>query len=58
MADGTKWEGAAPGEETWEPAQHFVKKYCVEVPRYLKTHGLDVGMALLSKEEGERVLGV
>ena len=41
----TKWEGAAPGEETWEPAQHFVMRYCYELVKYLRAHGLNVGMA-------------
>ena len=54
----TRWEGAAPGEETWEPAQSFVTRYCYELVKYLKAHSLDVGMAqVLSDTPGEVVTG-
>ena len=28
----TKWEGASPGEETWEPVGNFVHRYSYELP--------------------------
>jgi hypothetical protein len=39
----TKWQHAAPGEETWEPASHFKTRYCVEFPAYLKAHRIRIG---------------
>ena len=40
----TQWEGSPPGEETWEPAENFIPRYCVEFPAYLRTHHLDLGV--------------
>ena len=55
----TKWEGAAPGEETWEPAQNFILRYCGEFIAYLRKHKIDVGMAeVLDDVLGERVIHV
>ena len=39
----TQWEGSE--EETWEPAQSFVTKYCYKMVKYLQDHGLSCDMA-------------
>lgn len=41
----TQWEGASIKESTWEPAHHFVARYCYKFVEYLQQNGLDVGMA-------------
>ena len=43
----TRWQHAAPGENTWEPASQFITRYCVEFPTYLKTHRLRIGAVKL-----------
>ena len=41
----TKWEGAEPGEETWEPPSNFVTRYCVEFVQYLKKNRLPLQLS-------------
>ena len=40
----TKWEGAAPGEETWEPVGNFVHRYSYKLPEYCKSKGLSLDL--------------
>ena len=40
----TKWEGADPGEETWEPVGHFVHRYSYKLPLYCKAQGLSLDL--------------
>ncbi len=41
----TKWEGAAPGEETWEPVGHFVHRYSYKLPEYCQKKGIRLDLA-------------
>ena len=38
----TEWEHAEPGERTWEPAAHFITRYCAKFPAYLRARRLSV----------------
>lgn len=40
----TKWEGASPGEETWEPVGNFVHRYSYQLPRYCQKKGLSLNL--------------
>ena len=40
----TRWEGAEPGEETWEPMDSFILRYCYEVVQYCKEKGLKLDL--------------
>ena len=40
----TRWEGAGPKEETWEPADSFILHYCYEVVQYCKEKGLKLDL--------------
>jgi hypothetical protein len=40
----TKWEGAAPGEETWEPVGNFVHRYSYKLPLYCQKSGLSLDL--------------
>ncbi len=40
----TKWEGAAPGKETWEPVGNFVHRYSYKLPEYCKKKGLSLDL--------------
>ena len=36
----TKWEGADPGSETWEPVGNFIHRYSSELVKYCQNKGL------------------
>lgn len=40
----TQWEGAAPGEETWEPVGNFVHRYSYKLTEYCKIKGLSLDL--------------
>ncbi len=41
----TQWEGAAPGEETWEPVGNFVHRYSYKLPEYFRRRGIRLDLA-------------
>ena len=47
----TKWEGAGPNEETWEPVNNFVLRYCFELVQYCKQKGLKLDLVQYLKSE-------
>ena len=40
----TRWENAGPGEETWEPVDSFILRYCYEIVQYCKDKGLKLDL--------------
>ena len=53
----TLWEGCPESEKTWEPAQNFITRYCVEFPEYLRKHRIDLGLSEVLKESPESIHG-
>lgn len=47
----TRWEGAAPGEETWEPVGNFVHRYSYLLPRYCKRKGINLDLVQFLSSE-------
>ena len=41
----TRWEGAEPGSETWEPVDRFVRRYSRELPEYCREKGVALDLA-------------
>ena len=41
----TEWEGAAPGEEMWEPVGNFVHRYSYKLPEYCRRQGIRIDLA-------------
>ena len=40
----TRWEGAGPNEETWEPVSNFINRYCYELVQYCKNNKLSLDL--------------
>ena len=40
----TRWEGAMPGEKTWEPVENFVTNYCYEIVNYCRKENLQLDL--------------
>ena len=36
----TRWEGAEPHSETWEPVGHFFHRYSYLLPKYCERHNI------------------
>ena len=47
----TRWEGAALGEETWEPVENFIPRYCYKLLQYCREHRLHIDLVNELKDQ-------
>ena len=47
----TRWENAEEGEETWEPVETFIQKYCYEFVQYCQKKGIPIDITACLKGE-------